>query len=113
VIAPGRFGVFATAFAVAYCGLYILVFVMNWAAFTYHSALGRLAIGPDKPQAGPAMYWYGWIVTSAVGAVIVAAIVAYLPDRLTRRLPVASAWVAPLVAMLTAAGLMVHTYFMR
>jgi hypothetical protein len=111
--ASRKFGVFAVAFAVAYPIVYIAATELNWAAFTYHSALGRFTPGPTKPIEGPAMYWFGWITTSTVAAAIIAAIVAYLPDSLSRRLPGSAAWVVPLVAMATAAGLMVKMYFTR
>lgn len=111
--ASRRFGVFAVVFAIAFPIVYISATELNWAAFTYHSALGQFSLGPNKPIAGPAMYWFGWITTSTIAAAIVATIVACLPDNLTRRLPAASAWVVPLAAMVTAAGLMVHMYFTR
>lgn len=113
MIASRRFGVFAIAFAIAYPILYIVATEMNLAAFTYHSAIGQFALGPAKPVAGPAMYWYGWITTSAVSAAVIAAIVAYLPGNLTRKLPAASAWVVPLLAIVTAVVLMVRMYFFR
>jgi len=111
--ASRKFGVFAITFAVAYCIIYIVCTEMNWAAFTYHSALGRFGFGPNKPIEGPAMYWFGWITTSAISAFVVAAIATYLPYGVTRKLPAASAWVVPLLAIVTATGLMVHMYFFR
>jgi hypothetical protein len=109
-----KFGIFVIVFAVVYPILYLVAFVMNWAAFTYHSALGEWALGADRPRQGtPAMYWYGWIATSLIGTLVIATIAAYLPDSLTRRLPAAAAWVVPLAAFATAAGLMAHQYFMR
>jgi hypothetical protein len=112
--ASRRFGVFAIVFAIAYPIIYIIATELNWAAFTYHSALGEFGLGPNRPREGtPAMYWYGWITTSAVSAGIVATIAAYLPDNLTQKLPAASSWVVPLAAMVTAAGLMVKMYFTR
>jgi hypothetical protein len=44
---------------------------------------------------------------------VVAAIVAYLPDSVTRRLSPTLAWVAPLAAIATTGGLMVRMYFFR
>jgi hypothetical protein len=111
--ASRKFGVFAIVFAVVYPIVYIIATEVNLAAFTYHSAIGELGLGPNKPRNGPAMYWFGWMTTSAVTAGIIATIVAYLPDNVTRRLPAASAWVVPLAAMVTAAGLMVKMYFTR
>ena len=111
--ASRKFGVFAIVFAVAYPIIYIIATEVNLAAFTYHSAIGEFGLGPNKPRNGPAMYWFGWMTTSAVVAAVIATIVAYLPDNLTRKLPAASAWVVPLVAMVTAAGLMIKMYFTR
>jgi hypothetical protein len=111
--ASRKFGVFAIVFAIAYPIVYIVAVELNLAAFTYHSALGEVGLGPDKPRNGPAMYWYGWIVTSAVSALVIGAIAATLPERVTRRLSPALAWVVPLLAMATAGGLMINMYFTR
>jgi hypothetical protein len=111
--ASRRFGIFVIAFAIAYPIIYIAATELNLAAFTYHSALGEFGLGPNKPRNGPAMYWFGWITTSAIGALVVATIAAYLPSRLTEKLSMTAAWVVPLLAMVTAGGLMVRLYFFR
>lgn len=111
--ATRKFGTFAVVFAVAYPIIYIAAVELNLATFTYHSALGQFGWGPAKPINGPAMYWFGWIVTSAVLAGLLATIVACLPDNLARELPAATAWVVPLLAMVTAVGLMINLYFFR
>ena len=111
--ATRRFGTFAIVFAIVYPIVYLVSVELNLASFTYHSALGQWGLGPSKPINGPAMYWYGWIFTSAVLAGIIATIAAYLPDNLTRKLPAATAWVVPLLAMVVAVGLMINMYFTR
>jgi len=111
--ASRKFGIFAIVFAVAYPIVYIAATEMNWAAFTYHSAIGQWGLGPNKPINGPAMYWFGWMTTSAVSAAVLATIAAYLPDSLTRRLSPSLAWMVPLLAMVTAGGLMINMYFTR
>ena len=111
--ATRKFGTFAIVFAIAYPIVYIAAVELNLASFTYHSALGQWGLGPSKPINGPAMYWFGWIFTSAVLAGILATIAAYLPDNLMRKLPAATAWVVPLLAMVTAVGLMINLYFFR
>jgi hypothetical protein len=111
--ASRKCGVFAVAFAIAYPIVYIVAMEANFALFTYHPAQGEFGFGADKPRdGGPAMYWFGWIATSAICALVIATIAAYLPDDLTRRLPAALAWVVPLLAMVTAGGLMAH-FFLR
>jgi len=72
------FPVFSVAFAV----LYVLSMDNNWALFTYLARAGEfhsLVYAPPTPRAGPAMYWWGWLATSAIGAAIVAGIAAALP----------------------------------
>jgi hypothetical protein len=111
--ASRKFGVFAIVFAVVYPIIYIIATEVNLAAFTYHAAIGEFGIGPDKPRNGPAMYWFGWMTTSALVAAAVATLVVYLPDSMTQKLPPSPAWVVPLLAMVTAAGLMINMYFTR
>src|SRR5262249_21982193 len=71
------FPVFSTAFAL----LYLVVATFNYALFTYHPMLHELDLLVQPAKAGPAMYWYGWITTAAIGAVVVAIIAAFVPDR--------------------------------
>jgi hypothetical protein len=111
--ASRSFGTFAIVFAIVYPIVYVVATEVNLAAFTYHSALGQFGLGPNKPIAGPAMYWFGWMTTSAIVAGVVATIAAYLPANLTQKLPAATAWVVPLLAMATMAVLMIKMYFTR
>jgi hypothetical protein len=111
--ASRRYGVFAIVFAIAYPIVYVIATEWNLAAFTYHSALGQFGLGPNKPINGPAMYWFGWITTSTVVAGVIAGIAAYLPDGVMRKLPAATAWVVPVLAMVTMVGLMINMYFTR
>lgn len=110
--ASRTFGVFAIVFAVAYPIVYVVATEANLALFTYHPALGDFGFGANPPRSGPAMYWFGWLSTSALCALAVALIAAYLPDRLTRKLPAALAWAVPLAAMIAAVALMTK-WFVR
>jgi hypothetical protein len=111
--ATRQFGTFAIVFAIVYPIVYIAATEVNLAAFTYHSALGQFTAGPTKSINGPAMYWFGWMTTSAVAAAVVAGIAAYLPASLTQKLPAAMAWLVPGAAMVVAVGLMINMYFFR
>jgi hypothetical protein len=71
------FPVFSTVFAV----LYLVVATFNYALFTYHPVLHELDLMVQPAKAGPAMYWYGWITTAAIGAIAVAAVAAFFPER--------------------------------
>jgi hypothetical protein len=108
-----RFMTFALVFACVYPVAYILIFEFNWAAFTYHSALGEFGIGANKPRTGPAMYWFGWIAS----AVVLSSALSLLATRFSvisdcRGLNT-GAWAIPLAAIAILAGLMVQMYFLR
>jgi hypothetical protein len=74
------FPVFSTVFAV----LYLLAATFNYALFTYHPLLHELDLLAQPAKAGPAMYWYGWITTAAIGALVVAAVATFVTDRWER-----------------------------
>ena len=90
---------FTIIFGVAYAILYLLSVENNWALFTYHPALEEFGLLVQKPKDGPAMYWYGWIATSALGALAVAAVAASIPAAALNRLWSGLAWAIPLAAM--------------
>jgi len=92
------FPVFSVTFAV----LYALGVQFNLALFTYFPALNKFVLGapPGSRDAGPAMYWYGWLTTSAIGGIIACILVSFLPrDWGSKVWPVLS-WAVPLAAML-------------
>lgn len=89
------FPVFSIAFAV----LYVLAMDNNWALFTYLARAGEfhpLVYTPPTPRAGPAMYWYGWLATSFLGAAAAAAVAYVLPVHWAKR-----TWSAPTWSHLT------------
>ena len=61
-------------FSVAFVVIYAFAVDFNLALFTYHPQLNEFAFLVERPKTGPAMYWYGWIATSALGAMIVSAL---------------------------------------
>ncbi len=99
--------VFAITFAVAYAILYVLAVENNWALFTYHPLSGEFHWLVKRAADGPAMFWYGWMVTAALGALLTAAIVSFLPAAITSRVPVALSWCIPVAVMV------VFVYIMR
>jgi hypothetical protein len=85
------FPVFSIAFAV----LYVLAMDNNWALFTYLARAREfhaLVYTPPTPRAGPAMYWYGWLATSALGAAAVSAVAYALPPYWAKRTWLAAPW---------------------
>jgi hypothetical protein len=87
------FPVFAAAFAV----IYVLAVQMNWALVTYHPRLGEWELLTAPPKSGPAMYWYGWMMTAAIGAICVS--LAALPLQGHLKPPIWIGWTVPLLVM--------------
>jgi hypothetical protein len=47
------------------------------------------------------VYWYGFVITAAVGALVVTRLAALIPDKVMERVPWRSlAWVAPICAII-------------
>ena len=106
------FPVFAIVFAVVYAVTYALAVWKNYALFTYHPAIYEFGFGVQKAKDGPAMYWYGWLATSAITASIAGVLACLLPGAAQRRLWPGLAWLVPLCAMLFFAWLL-RGYFFR
>lgn len=96
-----EFRTFALVCAIAAPAIYTLCEMRNWPLFTYHPGTSRFDwfYAPAVRDQGPAMYWYGWVVNTVVGAAILGGLATLLPDRLTKRIPLALAWIAPLAAV--------------
>jgi hypothetical protein len=85
------FPIFAAAFAV----IYVLAVQYNWALFTYHPKIYEWQWLAQPAKNGPPMYWYGWLVTSVLGA----GAVSLVSWPLTRRGPALLwlGWIVPIV----------------
>ena len=103
---------FVIAFAVAYAVLYVLSVQYNLALFTYHAATEEFHFLVQPTSDGPAMYWYGWLATSGLGALVIAALISWLPAVSANRLWHGSAWTVPLVVMVVFVY-MLRRYFIR
>jgi hypothetical protein len=104
------FPVFAIVFAVVYVVVYALAVWKNYALFTYHPAIYEWGFGVQKPKDGPAMYWYGWLATSVIVALVAGLLASLVPAA--RRLWPGLAWLVPLGAILFFAWLL-RGYFLR
>jgi hypothetical protein len=93
----------AAVFAVAFAIIYAPTMDYNWTLATYHPIEGIWQWGRAAPLAGgsPAMYWYGFVFTAAIGAAVVTALASLIPDRVMERLPWRGlSWIVPLGAIL-------------
>jgi hypothetical protein len=96
-----RFGSFALVFGVSFAILYTVCDMAALPMFTYHPGTGRIDPGfaRARPDEGPAMYWYGWIATSALGAFILGFLATLLPGTIRSKIPLALAWIVPIVLL--------------
>jgi len=93
----------ACIFAIAFAIIYAPTMDRGWALVTYHPIQGfwQLWQQPSLGGGSPAMYWYGFVLTSALGAAVVTAIAALIPDKLMARLPWRTgAWVFTILAII-------------
>jgi len=93
----------AAIFAVAFAVIYAPTMDYNWTLATYHPIQGLWQFGRAPPLGGgsPAMYWYGFVFTAALGAGVVTALASLIPDKLIDRVPWRSlTWVVPVFAII-------------
>jgi hypothetical protein len=83
-------------FSAAFVIFYALSVEFNLALFTYHPQLKQFAFLVEPPKAGPAMYWYGWIATSALGALLLSAVALPLWRQRTMRMWSEFVWLVPI-----------------
>jgi hypothetical protein len=84
--ASDKIPVFALVFGVACAVMYVICTEVNLPLLTYHPAIGEVGILWQPPKNGPAMYWYGWMLTSAFGALAIAFIAIAIPKPWLQRL---------------------------
>lgn len=99
--AGSRFGTFALVFGICFGILYTVCDMAALPLFTYHPGTDRIDAGYTRarPDEGPAMYWYGWIASSALGASILGLLASLLPATIRGKIPLAPAWLAPIVLL--------------
>jgi hypothetical protein len=78
--------VFALVFGIAFAVIYVICTEVNLPLLNYHPAIGEVGILWQPSKSGPAMYWYGWMLTSALGALAVAFIAIAIPEQWLQRL---------------------------
>jgi hypothetical protein len=99
-------------FSIAFALIYIASVEYNLALLTYHPQIFKWGLLAEAPKEGPAMYWYGWLLTSALGAGAIAGLSLALPARPFDRVWSILVWVAPLVMIATITYIL-RGYFLR
>jgi len=107
-----QFPIFAVVFAIVYAGVYLIAVERNYALFTYHPAIEEFGFLVEPPREGPAMYWYGWIATAAIVALVAGLIACVVPEQMAKRLWSGWSWAIPVAAMF-AFGYLLRGFFMR
>ncbi len=99
--AASRLGTFVLVFGIAFAVLYVVCDLAALPMFTYHPGTDRIDPGyaPARRDEGPAMYWYGWLATSALGAAILGGLAVLLPAKLRTKIPLALAWIVPIALL--------------
>lgn len=95
------FRTFATVFAIATPVIYTICEMNNWPLFTYHPGTNRIDLGwaAAVKDEGPAMYWYGWITTTLIGAAVLGLIATKLPESTIKKIPLSLTWIVPLAVI--------------
>jgi hypothetical protein len=109
---PRSFPVFAIVFGIVFAVVYVIAVEKNYALFTYHPAINALGAGVQEGKDGPAMYWYGWLATSGIAALVAGALASFLPEGLTRQLWPGWTWVIA-VAVMVAFAWLLRNFFLR
>jgi uncharacterized membrane protein YfcA len=83
--ASNKVAVFTIVFGVAYAVIYVVCTEMNLPLVTYHPAIGEVDVLWTPPRSGPTMYWYGWMLTSLIGALALAWLASVVPEQWMQR----------------------------
>jgi hypothetical protein len=96
-----RFKTFAITFAIVGPVIYMICLQMNWPLFTFHPATNRIAWGWEAARSGegPNMTWYGWTAMTLLVGTVVSFLATFLPESVTRRLPLILVWLLPILAI--------------
>ncbi len=97
-------------FSAAFAAIYIVSVELNWALFTYHPKIKQWGWLVEPARGGPPMYWYGWLVTSTLGA-CAASVIAW-PMLRNRPTQYWLGWTVPLLVMISVCYFF-HDFFLR
>jgi hypothetical protein len=85
VTASSKVVVLTTVFGVAYAVIYVICTEINLPLVTYHPVIGAVDVLWTPERRGPAMYWYGWMLTSLIGALALAWLAIIVPEQWVQR----------------------------
>jgi len=100
---------FSFAFGTTFAVLYVVALAKDLALFTVFPSLGIVLAGthhsrdvadPAMGFLAPAIYWYGWATTAALGALMVGLVAAVFPKGSAQYAWEGMVWVFPALSML-------------
>jgi len=100
---------FAFAFGTTFAVLYVVALAKDLALFTVFPSLGIVLAGthhsrdvadPAMGFLAPAIYWYGWTASAALGALMVGLVAASLRGGSARYVWLGWVWVIPTLSMI-------------
>jgi hypothetical protein len=108
MMSPSGLHRFTFAFGTTFAVLYVIAVARDLALFTVFPSLGIVLAGTQHtndvtdPALGflaPAMYWYGWAATAALGALMVALVIVSFSGDWARHVWPGWVWVIPVLSM--------------
>jgi len=86
MMATSKATILAVTFTVSCAVLYAVCTELNLPLVTYHPVIGEIDFLWKPERRGPAMYWYGWMLTSLIGATIIASMATLIPENWLQRI---------------------------
>jgi len=99
MMASDRATIFAIVFTVSCAAIYAACTELNLPLLTYHPVIGEVDFLWRPERRGPAMYWYGWMLSALIGATALASLATVIPEQWLQR--------AMIFGALTAIGYLV------
>jgi len=85
MMSSSKLAVFTIVFSVACAVIYVVSTELNLPLLTYHPVIVEVDFLWTPERRGPAMYWYGWMLTSLIGALALATTAITVPESWVQR----------------------------
>jgi hypothetical protein len=108
MMSSDKVAAFSITFGVAYAVVYVICTEVNLPLLTYHPVIGQLDLLWTPVKSGPAMYWYGWMLTSLIVAAVVACIATAMPQRWLQRIILVGSFAAVAYLILYTLALFIY-----
>jgi hypothetical protein len=97
---------FAFAYGITFAVLYVVALAGDFGLITVYPTMGIVLLGTQHAQdlapamgGVPAISWFGWMGTAALGALVLGLLAALWPDSWAPRIWPGWLWLVPLAAM--------------